>query len=747
MTDVRRVVLVCMFAACAKLEKDVPMQPASCQTTLPRVPRAETGSEILGACVDGAGLQVAFVARDGKRAIADLVLREVRLTLAKQIPRADGGDAWSSYINRIDPAGQGGWPGRDDAVQATADGDGVLQPVGEGVYIYKFGTNPKAVTLPIAVTWEPSRRHRISLEFRGVDRVLPASNPVLDFRPGAPAETRKLDPSGSDIVTTKACNSCHGGLAAHGGARTELRACVTCHNPGSKDAQSGESVELASLVHRIHRGKNLPSVKAGGKFVIWGNANRAFDFSTVGYPQDVRNCRKCHDEREAATPAAVAWRARPGVVACGSCHDNIAFGDTVAAGKKAHPRGARAGDDCASCHTSEDVDAKHRLPFVTSANPAAPMGTPLFGYEILALASARGGEQPVVTFRIKMNGQPLDVRALPANLAYGPRFVVGWTGSDGPFGPAADYDNRGSGQPVGQPASFALDAKLAATLAANPDGSFTTPAGALGSLPPGVRNVVVTLESYFVVKNAAGQDVRGLAGDTAVLAAPGAPARRASVATDKCNVCHERLSAHGGNRANNVAACVVCHNPAATDYRMRPASLDMDMDRMLDDPNALGIDGRRESSINFAGMIHSIHAGETLAAARNVIYGFGRTAIDFKEVRYPRRLADCQACHLDKAAGLPLALNATAVTHLSSALPTSDRTGAFAVTPDDDVKMTPAGSACTGCHDSLAAQAHAMVSAPFQVLRPRGTEIDACATCHGAGRPYDVASVHAPKSR
>ncbi len=741
-TKVHRQLLCCLIGvmSCAKLEQDAPPSPVLCSPTLPRTAPAGTQTQILGACADSAGMHVAFVARDATHPIADLVAREVRVTLAKLVPKAGGGDQWQSYINRVETAGKGAWPGVDDALQATADANGVLQPITAGVYVYTFATNPQTIMAPVAVPWEPTRRHRLALELRGASRTLPTGNPTFDFRPDGGA----LDAGARAVVATATCNGCHANLATHGGARTNVSACVTCHNPGTADAQSGESVELSSLVHRIHSGKTLPSVMAGGHFVIWGNANSKNDFSTVGYPQDVRNCRRCHDERDPATPEAGNWRSQPGVASCGSCHDDVAFSATIPAGKKAHPRGAKAGDNCAGCHTPEDVDSKHRLQAVTAANPVAVAGLPALKYEILGVAGTGAGAQPTATFRIAMNGQPLDVKTLPAGLTYGPRFVVGWTTSSSPIGAAADYDNQGSGQTVGQPGTFAIDAKLAATLVANADGSFTTPNGALGTIPAGARNVVVTLEGLFTFKDASGQDVR-VGADTVVARAPGQPVRRAVVSVEKCNVCHERLSAHGGNRANNVAACVICHNPNATDFRQRPASVDQDADKNFDDPNAVGVDGLRERSINFAGLIHSIHAGGQLASERFVVYGFGRTPIDFKEVGFPRRLADCQACHLDQTTALPLPAGATAVSALTSPLPAIDRSLAPALTNQDDAKVTPTGAACTGCHDKPAAQAHTMMTPNFYVLRPVATEIDSCATCHGPTRPYDIAGLHAPK--
>jgi hypothetical protein len=120
----------------------------------------------------------------------------------------------------------------------------------------------------------------------------------------------------------------------HGGAsrRDQWR---PCHNPGSWDNSPGnvQTLDFKVMIHKIHRGANLPSVLgpdgvAGtaddGKYMI-GSA----DFSTVVFPQDVRNCTKCHDGADPATPQGDNWKIQPSREACGSCHDNVNFATGV----------------------------------------------------------------------------------------------------------------------------------------------------------------------------------------------------------------------------------------------------------------------------------------------------------------------------------------------------------------------------------------------------------------------------------
>lgn len=142
-------------------------------------------------------------------------------------------------------------------------------------------------------------------------------------------------PAARDVVDVQSCNSCHDGLTMHGGSgRSQTQTCVTCHNPGNLQASSGRSVDFKQLIHRLHRGTDLPSeqmadtrsnqnaqdeqnrdpvanpnpiapdVTAIGKLMN-GNklvANTATDFTKVRFPQGptpgqaagITNCVKCH---------------------------------------------------------------------------------------------------------------------------------------------------------------------------------------------------------------------------------------------------------------------------------------------------------------------------------------------------------------------------------------------------------------------------------------------------------------------
>src|SRR5204863_5267622 len=106
-----------------------------------------------------------------------------------------------------------------------------------------------------------------------------------------------------DVVRTTGCNNCHDQLAAHGGSRRGVEMCVLCHTPQTVDPDTGNTVDLKVMVHKIHMGSSLPSVQAGTPYRIIGNQGSVSDWSTVVYPSDPRRCESCHEPTSGATQA------------------------------------------------------------------------------------------------------------------------------------------------------------------------------------------------------------------------------------------------------------------------------------------------------------------------------------------------------------------------------------------------------------------------------------------------------------
>jgi len=218
--------------------------------------------------------------------------------------------------------------------QPDRDSGGVFEEVEPGIYRYTFGK-----ALP--ADYDPNATHVIGLYAYKNDRQ-DVSNAIYTFIPGGGEATVERQ-----IATTEACNFCHEPLALHGEVRQEVILCTLCHTPGNIDPETGNSVDLKVMVHRIHTGAELPSVQESEPYYIVGFGQTVHDYSDFHWPQDVRNCEKCH-----AGPQGDNYKTAPSRAACDSCHDDIDH-ETG----EGHPGGVQTSDAlCSGCHVAEGVD-------------------------------------------------------------------------------------------------------------------------------------------------------------------------------------------------------------------------------------------------------------------------------------------------------------------------------------------------------------------------------------------------------
>jgi len=647
-----------------------------------------------------------------------LLAGEIRFIIAKLVPAANGNASyWQSYINRTEGPDVG--PGTETTIQANTESNGTLVNNLDGSYRYTFANDITNMTTPLAVTYEPSLTHRLAVQIGGGDT--PVANATYDWRPSDGATTGLTT---RDIVQTASCNECHTELALHGGGRKETKYCVTCHNPGSTDANSTNTVDFKVMIHKIHYSEHLPSVEAGGEYAIWGFRDTKHDYSDVTYPQDVRNCTKCHDPADAATPDADNFATAPTAEACGSCHDDVNF---VTGENHSDASLAATNAECTGCHMEGGVAGSVTESHVVPVDAESAR----FAYSIVSVTNTAPGEFPVVTYRVT---DPTNGDAA-YDLTAGPE----WTTLTGGVSRLAidlgwdtdDYHNEGNGSsstpasPVSLNALGASSGNNAAPVD-NGDGTFTVTS--LRAVPDTVTGSgVAALEGH----PAADYDGDGVFTDrvpvkTAIEYFPITDAtaveRREVVDIDKCNLCHERLSLHGSNRTDEPRVCVICHNANNTDVGRRGG--------------ATGIDGKFEESIDFKYMIHAIHA----AGVREdgiVVYGFGGTPNDFSHITFPGIVNNCSICHVDDAFTLPLA---------SEVLATTVDSGASIPDPSDDANITPTAAVCSSCHDSDIAGEHMELNgASFMALQSQvddGTFTETCSVCHGPGRLADVSEVH-----
>ncbi|MGA7614159.1 MAG: OmcA/MtrC family decaheme c-type cytochrome [Thermoanaerobaculia bacterium] len=562
--------------------------------------------------------------------------------------------------------------------QPSTDSGGTWTELEMGHYVYKFKT-------PLPDGFDPNQTFTVGLyATRDLMDILGKNyydNEEYDFHPNGTPVTGHWDE-----LRTSACNQCHDPLAAHGGSRQDVKLCVLCHTSDNVDPDSGNSVDFKVMIHKIHAGENLPSVQAGTPYQIIGFQQSVHDFSTVAFPQDLRNCSTCHqghDPKDVPTQSQV-WYTEPSRAACGACHDDINWSTGAN-----HPGGAQMNDEaCSRCHipdSGEEYDAS-----IIGAHTVPEESSQLKGLNaaIVSVSNAAPGQNPTVVFKLTNDaGEPIDGTKLDT---FAP--ILG--------GPSKSYDyawrENGLKSAVYDSANGTTTYTFQHALPADATGTWTISGDfyrfvdlqeADGDPPIRFREAAFNPIKYVAVT---GTDIHP---------------RRMIVSTDQCNSCHEHLALHGGQR-KNVMECVICHNPNATDESQRPA------------------DQNPPESISFQHLIHRIHSGENLTRDFT-IFGFNGSRNNFNEVRFPGDRRDCAKCHLDETYTLPLSPDAEPVT-----------------TPRDFFSPEgPATAACLGCHDSQDAAAHAFLNTTDFGSGDRVAE--ACAVCHGQGADWAVSKVHA----
>lgn len=650
----------------------------------------------------------------------------LQFTLAKLVPGTNGdASTWQSYINRVESPGGVG-PATEDRIQATVDSGGILTNHGDGTYTYVFGTDVTNVTSPIAVTYDPTLTHRLGMSIGSREEgAPPAINLTYTWQPSTGRTTGIFT---RDIVVTDSCNSCHGRLAAHGGIRVDTKYCVTCHNPGSADANSGHTVDFKVMIHKIHMGEELPSVQAGEPYQIYGFRNTLHDFSDIHYPQDIRNCTKCHDAANPETPDAGNWATRPTIQACGSCHDDIDFSAGIAGG---HPGGVVTDNsECTVCHAegriAGSIESAHERP--------AYLASQHYRFNIISVQNTAPGQFPTIRFSVTdpLNDNAPYTFTEPEWTQSGSRLAVNLAWD------TKDYRNEDTNR---TPAS-AVSLNALAMKVANGDGTFTVtstvavPASVTGSGAVGIEGrAMADFDGDGTYSDAV--PITGAVAYFPITDMVPVP-RRSVVETARCQKCHgvaAGLVLHGSNRSDNVELCLMCHNSSNTDISQRPA----DPDATDDGVNLAAVDGLEERSVDFKTLIHGIHAADVREAPL-IVYGFGGSVHDFSTVRFPGVLSNCETCHRPDTylPWMPAGVMGTTVDTRTSLL---DRA--------DDSRVTWAAAACSSCHDSPLARRHMELNgAAFdtpQSFIDSGIYIETCTVCHGEGRTADVKRVHGIK--
>ena len=458
------------------------------------------------------------------------------------------------------------------------------------------------------------------------------------------------------------------------------------------DPSSGNSLDFRSLIHKVHRGRTLPSVVAGTPFRI-GPPDDLSDFSGLRYPQDLRNCTACHVEGAADAPDAARWATQPSPTVCTSCHDNLYLGaGTVPAGMTAHPGGSVSPSECATCHRETGSLGSYPTG-IRTVHHTLDVGTglPTIAATIDRVTNGTAGHNPSVDFTLTDRaGTPITNAANPPPATTTPTVALNGAVT------RVTFNLNGSTSPdyalFPALSGAAVAATATGTLVNNGSGHYTytfpattlIPATATGTWAVGLEARRVEYVAPTAIATTASLLNHGVFNPVSYFAADGSTVapRRQIIEVARCNHCHQQLMAHGNNR-QNPAYCVFCHNPSGVDNR----------------PAANG----GPQSIEYQYMIHRIHMGSSLpsvqAGGQWIVWSSATSQNNFSDVEFPQSPGNCNACHA---------------------------TG---------TNTTPRARVCTSCHDAPSTAAHAQINTT-------SGGVESCLTCHGPGRAYSVDAMH-----
>lgn len=628
----------------------------------------------------------------------------------------------------------------------------------DGSYRYTFATFPTEFLAPLGGEASPGATtngtYTVEIEARRTftvdgEVVRKAGDAVRNFVVGSGALAAR------EVVTQAACNTCHVALSIHGGNRTLVAGCGVCHTTGA--TADGFSIRFADMIHGIHRGVELPRVRATANgadpflYQIGSTdfSHLAFPFMPggTGFNEQTRNCQACHGgaAQEALTHAdASITRAN-----CGGCHDdfdwtagtvlNPANGSVIAGTLTAaqlsdpafrvSPLGGAphnfADGSCYICHGDGRISPTAEVHVPQLSRPENLNGIRI---EITEVSGQTGGggaffaagtdddtpDGDTVTIKFKILDQSdnnidlTDVASLNFVLA-GPvenyQKVLPRTGSTVNMKTTGTTPVGAAGTGVNGVHTYVATALGKTFPAPANDSADYTYADGWGELQAkdlvaGSYTALVYAYRNVVVDGTTYREVTLPALAPIRIGSAGTAATYPGFVTDaKCNACHGDLRFHGNGR-KGVEGCVMCHVGGAEDRTSND-----------DDP--------APDSVDFKVMIHKIHGARELPSVLDGVpydlVGFSGP-VDFSHAYtpvMPDGAKNCTVCHATDAWKAPV-----------------ERA---------DVSIWKV--ACTSCHDSTATATHVALN----TLAVGGGEpgLEACAVCHGAGRAFSVEKSHA----
>ncbi len=794
------------------------------------------------------------------RPVVQLVVRDAKGAGVKGIPPADftgiavlqlvpgdlgdggnglGNDTWVSHIANCATC---------TSTTETADGTSLVDH-GDGSYTYTFKKdiiNPTpygdAGLLAIAgVPFVATAPHRLGMRLGVSTNAFRPVDMVYDYIPSSGANVT----GAYNKVATSNCLDCHvlwranalnagGAVPFHNGQRYETQYCVICHNDQRKYAGSdiagnlkiaeptingnvltgpggkisvfkGEAlIDLPVWIHKIHRGGDLfyQSARTDAGIGTYPGESAAFVMNDIGFPQDLRNCVKCHRNATQADN----WKTKPSRRACGACHDNVDF---------TNHQGQNHTDDraCVICHTPGGLAdiAAHHLPVALpdpnnilltpdggNANTNAsflgnvlnpPAGARPFHYvmptgAVTAVPLGDGG----VNARVKFKLAEADGGSVVFNAAGGAatELVNGFVGS--PSITCVFAMPQDGVQPGDFNVSFSGYLKriwngtatgaTAGTLSAPDSNGYYTVTLTGVTIPPNATMLTCGLGYGYTLAPSSFSlptpplvetDVPGYPYDGGTLVgglsipatnvwqvAVGYTGRRGAtsssvvagqiVNTAKCAACHSAQlgvtpNYHAGQR-NDAASCSFCHTPNRTSS------------------------GWSAGSESF---VHGIHS----AQVRNTPFNWHASSLTegFYNTTYPGRLQFCESCHnagyfdfsntwyTDAALATRLAQTVATGTLVAditlspyvdagvdygSGWSYSTSTQAVTEAAATTLVNSPITNVCFACHDGEDAQAHIRTNGGtiYGTRTQAKANVEQCLICHGPGKVAAIKDVH-----
>ncbi|MEI7893543.1 MAG: OmcA/MtrC family decaheme c-type cytochrome, partial [Myxococcales bacterium] len=524
----------------------------------------------------------------------------------------------------------------------------------------------------------------------------------------------------------------------------------------------------------------------------------------ITYPQDLRNCVKCHTNASTKVTKAANWKDLPSRRACGACHDNISFAaGTAPNGRIKHAGGTQTNDATCSnsgnCHgpgADNEVAARHvaiappasdnTFNGGTNANTnaacvaaagAVPTGAAKITYLVSSVA-LDASRHPQIVFKLQKDGADVTF-----STAAGSELMTGFVGSpsayfawavpqDGIVSPA-DFNASASAY-IRSVANGTTPSSTATLTGPSTTGYYTLTIAnviistsakmltggigytyALNGTQPltqidltGLSDSIKTTCAYSSTPNLNGQGGLIVPATDVWKVATNFSARRVTVDNAKCNACHDGLGVsptfHAGQR-NDGPTCSFCHTPNRTSSGWAAAS---------------------------DYFVHAIHG----AAKRTEKFNWhsSTSTSGFYNVTYPGVLNRCETCHVtggydfsrlgstvDALSSTILTTVAATTTAASISLSPYVTAGAnygvgFSYTATTQATVEAATStlviskfatACVSCHDSVTARAHMTANGGsfYEAREVAKGRVEQCTLCHAQGKVAGVAEVHSKK--